>query len=44
MEDYINYMVVKSKRDEDHLRDLQKGFNLLDKYNMKLNHSNVTLG
>lgn len=37
MEVYINDMVVKSKKSEDHLKDLDEAFNILDQYNMKLN-------
>ena len=36
---YIDDMVVKSKKVEDHLKDLIDAFNRLDKYNMKLNPS-----
>jgi hypothetical protein len=37
MEVYIDDMVVKSKKAEDHLRDLEEAFRILDEYNMKLN-------
>ena len=37
MEVYIDDMVVKSKKPEDHLRDLEEVFRILDEYNMKLN-------
>ncbi|KAK1406298.1 hypothetical protein QVD17_41591 [Tagetes erecta] len=39
MEVYIDDMVVKSERKEDHLQDLEVAFNILDRYNMKLNPS-----
>ncbi|XP_076899519.1 uncharacterized protein LOC143553398 [Bidens hawaiensis] len=44
MEVYIDDMVVKSKRAEDHLRDLEEAFNILDQYNMKLNPSKCYFG
>ena len=34
---YIDDMVVKSMKPEDHLRDLKEAFDILDEYNMKLN-------
>ncbi|KAI3695247.1 hypothetical protein L1987_78239 [Smallanthus sonchifolius] len=37
MEVYIDDMAVKSKKAEDHLRDLRDAFDILDQYNMKLN-------
>ncbi|XP_059670865.1 uncharacterized protein LOC132316401 [Cornus florida] len=39
VEAYINDMVVKSVKKEDHLKHLQEVFNTLKKYNMKLNPS-----
>ncbi|KAJ0433317.1 putative nucleotidyltransferase, Ribonuclease H [Helianthus annuus] len=44
MEVYIDDMVVKSKKAEDHLRDLEEAFDILDKYNMKLNPSKCHFG
>ena len=37
IEVYINYMLVKSKKRFDHAKHLQEAFELLRKYNMKLN-------
>ncbi|XP_023746035.1 uncharacterized protein LOC111894186 [Lactuca sativa] len=37
MEVYIDDMVVKSMKAEDHLRDLKDAFGILNEYNMKLN-------
>ena len=34
---YVDYMLVKSRREEDHLEDLRETFNTLRSYNMKLN-------
>nr|XP_017245120.1 PREDICTED: uncharacterized protein LOC108216789 [Daucus carota subsp. sativus] len=39
MEVYIDDMVVKSKRAEDHVRDLEEAFDILREFNMKLNPS-----
>ncbi|XP_076922960.1 uncharacterized protein LOC143584926 [Bidens hawaiensis] len=39
IEIYIDDMVVKSKKAEDHLKDLEEAFNILDQYNMMLNPS-----
>jgi hypothetical protein len=44
MEVYIDDMVVKSKKAEDHLKDLEVAFNILDKYNMKLNPAKCNFG
>ncbi|KAJ0539151.1 putative nucleotidyltransferase, Ribonuclease H [Helianthus annuus] len=44
MEVYIDDMVVKSKKVEDHLKDLEVAFNILDQYNMKLNPSKCHFG
>ncbi|KAK9071857.1 hypothetical protein SSX86_008287 [Deinandra increscens subsp. villosa] len=44
MEVYIDDMVVKSKKAEDHVRDLQTAFDILDQYNMKLNPSKCHFG
>ena len=34
---YIDDMLVKSRREEDHLKDLRETFDILHSYNMKLN-------
>ena len=39
VEVYINDMLVKSKEEDDHLKDLEETFNTLRKYQMKLNPS-----
>ncbi|KAK9053624.1 hypothetical protein SSX86_024698 [Deinandra increscens subsp. villosa] len=44
MEVYIDDMVVKSKKTEDHPKDLQTAFDILDHYNMKLNPSKCHFG
>ncbi|KAD6796232.1 hypothetical protein E3N88_07128 [Mikania micrantha] len=44
MEVYIDDMVVKSKITENHLKDLQESFDILDHYNMKLNPSKCHFG
>jgi len=36
---YVDDMLVKSQREEDHLDDLRETFNTLHSYNMKLNPS-----
>ena len=36
---YVNNMLVKSQREEDHLKDLEETFDTLCSYNMKLNPS-----
>ena len=45
---YIDDMLVKSLRENDHLNDLQETFDILRSYNMKLNPSKcvfkVTVG
>ena len=40
---YVNDMLVKSRREDDHLEDLKETFDTLCSYNMKLNPS-VSLG
>ena len=42
MEVYIDDMLVKSMRAEDHLDHLQETFEILRKYNMKLNPEKCT--
>ena len=44
MEVYIDDMLVKSLRAEDHLAHLQKTFEILRKYNMKLNPEKCAFG
>jgi ribonuclease HI len=44
IEVYVDDMLVKSKRAEDHLKDLQQTFDVLKKYGMKLNPAKCTFG
>ena len=44
MEVYIGDMVAKSKKAEDHLKDIKETFDILDQYNMKLNPSKCHFG
>ena len=44
MEVNIDDMVVKSKKAKDHLKNLEEAFDILDKYNMKLNPSKCHFG
>ena len=41
---YVDDMLVKSVRENDHLNDLQEIFNTLWSYNMKLNPSKCVFG
>ena len=41
---YIDDMLVKSQREDDHLEDLKETFNTLCFYNMKLNPSKCAFG
>ena len=41
---YVDDMLVKSVRENDHLSDLQETFNTLRLYNMKLNSSKCVFG
>ena len=41
---YVNDMLVKTERENDHLCDLQETFNTLRSYNMKLNPSKCVFG
>nr|XP_027118525.1 uncharacterized protein LOC113735729 [Coffea arabica]XP_027118526.1 uncharacterized protein LOC113735730 [Coffea arabica] len=43
MEVYVDDIIIKSKKVEDHLVDLKKLFERLRKYNLKLNPANVLL-
>ena len=44
VEVYDDDMLVKSKKEEDHLDDLKEMFNTLRQYNMKLNPSKCAFG
>ena len=41
---YVDDMLVKSRREDDHLKDLKETFNTLRSYNMKLNPGKCTFG
>ena len=41
---YVDDMLVKSRREEDHLEDLRETFDTLYSYNMKLNPGKCTFG
>ena len=41
---YVDDMLVKSQREENHLEDLRKMFNTLRSYNMKLNPGKCAFG
>ena len=41
---YVDDMLVKSKEEVDHLKDLEETFNMLRKYQMKLNPSKCAFG
>ena len=41
---YDDDMLVKSRREDDHLKDLKETFNTLCSYNMKLNPSKCAFG
>ena len=41
---YVDDMLVKSRREEDHLEDLRETFDTLRSYNMKLNPGKCTFG
>ena len=41
---YMDNMLVKSRREEDHLKDLKETFDTLRSYNMKLNPGKCTFG
>ena len=41
---YVDDMLVKSKREEDHLEDLKETFDTLRSYNMKLNLGKCAFG
>uniref|UniRef100_A0A2N9GJ57 RNA-directed DNA polymerase n=1 Tax=Fagus sylvatica TaxID=28930 RepID=A0A2N9GJ57_FAGSY len=44
VEVYVDDMLVKSKKDEDHLIDLKETFQTLRRYNMKLNPAKCVFG
>ena len=44
VEVYVDDMLVKSKKDEDHLADLKETFQALRRYNMKLNPAKYVFG
>ena len=44
MQVYVDDILVKSLREEDHLDDLRETFNTLRSYNMKLNPNKCTFG
>ena len=44
MEVYIDNMVVKLEKAENHIHDLEKAFYILEKINKKLNHSKYHFG
>ncbi|KAL0446110.1 UNVERIFIED_CONTAM: Retrovirus-related Pol polyprotein from transposon gypsy [Sesamum latifolium] len=44
MEVYVDDMLVKSMKEEDHLRDLKQAFEVMRIYGMKLNPSKCTFG
>jgi len=41
---YVDDMLVKSRREDDHLDDLKETFDTLRSYNMKLNPSKCAFG
>ena len=41
---YVDDMLVKSKEEDDHLKDLEETFNMLRKYQMKLNPNKYAFG
>ena len=41
---YMDDMLVKSRREEDHLEDLRETFDTIRSYNMKLNPGKCTFG
>ena len=44
MQVYVDGMLVKSIREDDHLSDLRETFDTLRTYNMKLNPSKCAFG
>lgn len=43
MKVYIDDMLVKSLRADDHLKHLEEAFNVLRRYRMKRNHYRISL-
>jgi len=41
---YVDNMLVKSRREDDHLNDLKETFDTICSYNMKLNPSKCAFG
>lgn len=41
---YVDDMLVKSRKEDDHLDDLKETFNTVRSYNMKLNPSKCAFG
>ena len=41
---YMDDMLVKSRREEDHLEDLRETFDTIRSYNMKFNPGKCTFG
>ena len=41
---YVDNILVKSRREDNHLEDLKETFNTLCSYNMKLNPGNCAFG
>ena len=41
---YVDDMLVKSRREDDHLKDLNETFDTLRSYNMKFNLGKCTFG
>jgi hypothetical protein len=44
MSAYVDDLLVKSRRREDHVEDLQEAFNLMRKYNVRLNPEKCAFG
>ena len=44
VEVYVDDMLIKSKKEEDHLDDLKETINTLRQYSMKLNRSKCAFG
>ena len=44
VEVYVDDMLIKSKREENHLDDFKETFNTFKQYSMKLNLSKCTIG
>jgi len=44
VEVYVDNMLVKGRREDDHLDDLKETFDTLHSYNMKLNQSKCAFG